>query len=102
LRRVERLMALDPPLLTVAGDAEMPLYEYVCNDCGERVTILSKSYDQPAAPRCPVCDGENLKRLLSRVAITREEQERLRDLSWMDRDIKRRVEKKARNDSLLG
>lgn len=80
----------------------MPLYEYLCHDCAQRVTLLVTGYEAPENPRCPECDGENLTRVISRVSVAQSETDRVRDLSWIDRDVKRRLEKKARSDSLLG
>ena len=41
----------------------MPLYEYLCLDCGAQSEVLmSSASDQP---KCKSCDGTNLKKLLS-------------------------------------
>jgi len=40
--------------------------------------------------------------VISRVAVNQAEADRLRDMSWLDRDVKARLEKNARKDSLLG
>ena len=45
----------------------MPLYEYQCVNCNERVEIIQKHSDPPQAP-CPSC-GNDIKRLLSAPAI---------------------------------
>lgn len=46
----------------------MPVYEYVCHDCGEAVERLlpMAAADEPG--RCPACDGP-LRRRFSRVAV---------------------------------
>jgi len=41
----------------------MPLYEYICLDCGKQSELLVSSAS--AAPRCRSCEGTNLKKLLS-------------------------------------
>jgi len=41
----------------------MPLYEYLCLDCGAQSELLINSGSEP--PRCRSCDGANLKKLLS-------------------------------------
>jgi putative FmdB family regulatory protein len=80
----------------------MPLYEYLCHDCDQRVTLLVKGYAEPESPHCPECNGQHLTRVISQVAINQAETDRLRDMSWLDRDVKARLEKNARKDSLLG
>lgn len=61
----------------------MPIYEYRCNDCRKRVTVYWRSFSEveTAQPRCPACDGEDLTRLISRVAVLRSEESRLEDLA---------------------
>jgi putative FmdB family regulatory protein len=45
----------------------MPLYEYQCVNCSERVEILQRMSDPPYS-RCPKCGGD-MKKLLSSPAI---------------------------------
>ena len=45
----------------------MPLYEYQCQQCKERVEIIQKFSDPPHA-HCPKCNGE-MKKLISSPAI---------------------------------
>jgi putative FmdB family regulatory protein len=45
----------------------MPLYEYQCKQCGERLEILQRASDSPYE-RCPKCSGE-MKKLHSAPAI---------------------------------
>lgn len=45
----------------------MPLYEYQCTQCGERLEILQKISDPPYS-HCPKC-GSDMKKLLSSPAI---------------------------------
>jgi putative FmdB family regulatory protein len=54
----------------------MPLYEYHCNSCRRRVTLL-RSFSETSTPCCPRCDSEDLTRLVSRVAVVRSEESRL-------------------------
>lgn len=72
----------------------MPLYEYRCQDCGER-QIVRLSFSDSSTPSCPICDSENTTRLISRVSIITSERDRVRDLSWVDKDMARRMKKKA-------
>jgi putative FmdB family regulatory protein len=61
----------------------MPIYEYRCNDCRRRVSIYWRSFSEveTARARCPSCGGQNLARLISRVAVLRSEDSRLEDLA---------------------
>jgi putative FmdB family regulatory protein len=45
----------------------MPLYEYQCTQCGERVEIIQNLSDPPYS-HCPKCGGE-MKKLVSAPAI---------------------------------
>lgn len=45
----------------------MPLYEYQCVSCNERVEIIQKMSDAPYS-HCPKCGGE-MKKLMSSPAI---------------------------------
>ena len=45
----------------------MPLYEYQCTQCSERVEIIQKLSDPPYS-HCPKCGGD-MKKLLSAPAI---------------------------------
>lgn len=44
----------------------MPLYEYQCTNCSERVEIIQRISDLPG--NCPKCGGE-MKKLISAPAI---------------------------------
>ncbi len=61
----------------------MPIYEYTCQDCQRRVSLLWRSFAdaEGRAPVCPRCGGANLTRLISRVAVVRSEGGRLDDLA---------------------
>jgi putative FmdB family regulatory protein len=41
----------------------MPLYEYRCENCGERVEVLVRS--KSISPTCPNCGSPRLEKLLS-------------------------------------
>ncbi len=51
----------------------MPLYEYRCNGCRRRVTILVRDSSRSVLA-CPECGSTRLKRLFSRFAIVKSEQ----------------------------
>ncbi len=57
----------------------MPIYEYFCSDCSRRVSLLWRSMAAAAegTPVCPRCGGQQLRRLISRVAVVRSEESRL-------------------------
>ncbi len=57
----------------------MPIYEYGCYDCHKRVSVFFRSISaaENGTAHCPRCGGTNLKRLVSRVARIRSEDERL-------------------------
>ena len=45
----------------------MPLYEYKCEKCGERVEIIQRVSDKPYS-HCPKCSGD-MKKQISAPAI---------------------------------
>jgi putative FmdB family regulatory protein len=61
----------------------MPIYEYRCNDCRKRVSVYWRSFSEveTVRPHCPACGGEDLARLISRVAVLRSEESRLENLA---------------------
>ena len=46
---------------------DMPVYEYVCRACGQRMEELQKAGTGPPGP-CPECGGE-LRRAYGRVGV---------------------------------
>lgn len=61
----------------------MPIYEYKCHTCHRRVSLLWRAISdaESRAAVCPRCGGQNLTRLISRVAVLRSEESRLDDLA---------------------
>ena len=59
----------------------MPIYEYHCEDCRRRVSVLVRSISNPRTPSCPRCGGHNLERLMSRFARVKSEDDRLDSLA---------------------
>ena len=60
----------------------MPIYEYRCQDCRRRVSLFFRSLSSiPEKPACPRCQGTNLRRLMSRVAVLRSEDSHMEDLT---------------------
>ncbi len=72
----------------------MPVYEYLCRDCRQKVTI-EHGMRSPGKVRCPVCRSEDLQRVFSSVMVVKSAQARSRDVSWIDDSIEAKV-KKAR------
>lgn len=58
----------------------MPIYEYRCQSCGRRISLL-RSLSDESPPRCNACGSEELKRLISKVAILKSEESRLESLA---------------------
>jgi putative FmdB family regulatory protein len=60
----------------------MPLYDYRCRACKNRVTIR-QSYAEygSVAPVCPVCGSRDLARVIGRVRVAKSEDRRLDDMS---------------------
>ena len=61
----------------------MPIYEYGCYDCRKRVNVFFRSFSDVETKEavCPRCQGTNLKRLVSKVAVVRSEESRLESLA---------------------
>ena len=59
----------------------MPFYEYRCLDCSKRLRLFftNTEYDD-ARPICTNCNGNNLKRHISRIALAKSEDARLDSL----------------------
>ena len=66
----------------------MPIYEYECGHCGERLTRLQKATDVPLT-KCPRCDADQLRKLLSAAAF------HLKGSGWYVTDFKNPKPKKA-------
>ncbi len=59
----------------------MPIYEYRCADCGRRTSIFIRSMNDELNPVCRTCGSQNMRRLISRVAVVRSEESRLESLA---------------------
>ena len=55
----------------------MPLHNYRCTGCGHEFETLVRSDDQPA---CPLCQGQQLERLIGQVAVLGKTAETLRTI----------------------
>ena len=59
----------------------MPIYEYECDDCRRRVSLLVMRPSTAPAPTCPRCGSGALNRLMSRFATVKSEDARLESLA---------------------
>ena len=59
----------------------MPIYEYDCQGCRRRVSVLVRSLSSETAARCPRCGSDTLTRLMSRFATIKSEDARLESLA---------------------
>ena len=59
----------------------MPIYEYECEACGHQLEALQKMSAAPLV-RCPVCDKDSLKKLISPAAF------KLKGSGWYETDFK--------------
>jgi putative FmdB family regulatory protein len=77
----------------------MPIYEYRCESCGLKFSVVFWPPDRPE-PRCRRCGSTRARRLISRVALLRGEEDRLDRLAdeaaGLDEDDPRSVERWAR------
>ncbi|HPN37518.1 MAG TPA: zinc ribbon domain-containing protein [Melioribacteraceae bacterium] len=48
----------------------MPIFEYQCKDCNTKFDILHKSINNIDKIKCPKCQSENTKKLLSTFSAT--------------------------------
>ena len=67
----------------------MPIYEYVCQNCGKLVTLMVFKREE-FSPRCDKCGNLELRRVMSRFCAVRSEESRLENLAdpnkWGDLD----------------
>ena len=59
----------------------MPLYEYVCQECESKFTLLIGVVADDDQEACPNCGSASIVRVPSRVQRARNEEERLDDLA---------------------
>lgn len=63
------------------GEKAMPIYEYRCESCAEKLEKIQKVSD-PALTRCPACNKDSLVKLVSASAF------RLSGTGWYETDFK--------------
>jgi len=59
----------------------MPIYEYRCNKCKKRVSVLTLRISEEVNPECDRCGAKDLSRLMSRFATVKSEESRLESLA---------------------
>ncbi|MCO6453424.1 MAG: zinc ribbon domain-containing protein [Caldilineales bacterium] len=61
----------------------MPIYDFYCSNCRRRSSHFFRTISaaSEAVPICPHCQSENLRRLVSKVAVVRSEEARLEAMS---------------------
>ena len=64
----------------------MPIYEYVCTDCGHTLEALQKISDTPLLA-CPSCEKDTLKKKISAPGF------RLSGSGWYETDFKSKNQK---------
>ena len=58
----------------------MPIYQYDCDGCGERVEVLHRSAASASDPACPQCGSAELTRVMSMFARARTGAQRLEEV----------------------
>ena len=43
----------------------MPIYEYRCDECGEKFELFVRSASQKTAPICPHCGSQQVRKAIS-------------------------------------
>ena len=61
----------------------MPIYEYICKDCYEEVSILVRSLNSEIDLKCKSCGTSNLDRVISQVAVLHSSQDLHREFDSM-------------------
>jgi len=59
----------------------MPLFDYRCMDCRKRFSLLIGVVAEPQEERCPNCGGTKVRRLISRFARLRSEDDMIDSLA---------------------
>src|SRR5215475_10015118 len=59
----------------------MPIYEYECQQCHRRTSVLTTRISERVRAVCRHCGGRKLNRLMSRFATPKSEEKRLDSLS---------------------
>jgi putative FmdB family regulatory protein len=55
----------------------MPTYEYRCDKCRRRNAFTVRGFNRPESPTCAFCGSDQLRSIISRVAILRSDESRM-------------------------
>ena len=72
----------------------MPLYEFQCQTC-DKVFSEFRKIDSTEIMVCPECGSGRTTRLFSAPHFRPGSKDRIRDVSWIDRDIEKKVKKSS-------
>ena len=64
----------------------MPIYQYDCARCEQRVEVFHRSASSPAKPKCPECGSTRLSRVMSLFARRKTGSQRLDDVDLEQHD----------------
>ncbi len=68
----------------------MPIYEYVCLNCGRKFTLFKLNIVEKDEDKCPHCGSTRIRKLVSRVKFLMSEDEKIERLAdpsnWSDLD----------------
>jgi putative FmdB family regulatory protein len=59
----------------------MPIYEYECGGCHRRTSVLTTRVSERVRAVCSHCGGKKMKRLMSRFAMLKSEEQRMDSLA---------------------
>lgn len=59
----------------------MPIYEYQCQNCHRRVSLLILNPSTYGQPQCPKCGSQKLERLMSRFRTLQSDERRMEKLA---------------------
>jgi putative FmdB family regulatory protein len=68
----------------------MPIYEYRCNDCRRKISLLIRSLSTPQELTCTSCGSKNLTRLFSTFARVKTDKDVYEDI-LSDNDLTKRM-----------
>ena len=59
----------------------MPIYEYICRNCGRKFTLYILNTVEKEEERCPYCGSTDIRKLISRVAYLESEDSKLEKMA---------------------